>query len=295
LTPVTDYTYQIKATGATSAESSSYTSSANVTTTLVASGGTLTNPGNKTQSVTSGTPITDIVFTWGGDATDVTITGLPAGVTSVKNAGAKTITISGSPTATGTYTVTTTGGSGAAATQSGTITATLNPGTITNPGNKSQTIDLADPIASVIFTWGGGATDVNVTGLPAGLIATKNMGAKTVTISGTPSAVASTTDTVTTVGGTSAAVETGIITVQTALTCLELVTIPLTAVASGGTFDMILFDAAGTTQIKVLGSGVFNAGDSDFVFAKSGLSPGTYTYKLMSGATVIKTGGLVLP
>ena len=382
LTPVTTYTYQIMATGATPAEASGFTTVANVTTTAVASptltdpanktqsvnsstpiadivftwggsatdvtvaglpvgviatknagaktvtlsgsptatgtytvttvGGTgsvvitgtitatlnpptLTNPANKTQSVVSGTAIADIIFTWGGGATDVTVTGLPAGLTATKNAGAKTVTISGSPTATAIYTVTTIGGTGAAIVITGTITATPPAATLTSPINKSQTIDLGDAIANIVFTWGGGATDVNVTGLPAGLIATKNAGAKTVTISGTPSAVATTTYTVTTVGGTSAAVETGTITVQTPLSCLALVTIPLTSVAAGGTYDMVLFDAPGTTQIKVLGSGVFNAGNSNFVFTKTGLSSGTYTYKLMDGATIIKTGVVILP
>lgn len=79
-----------------------------------------------------------------------------------------------------------------------------------------------------------------------------------------------------------------------AIACLELVTIPITSLATTGTYTMVLFDAPGTTQIKELGEGVFNAGDTNFLFSKVGLSVGTYTYKLMSGATVIKSGAVVI-
>lgn len=53
--------------------------------------------------------------------------------------------------------------------------------------------------------------------------------------------------------------------------------------------------AAGTTQIKVLADGIFTAGNSDFLFSKAALAAGTYTWKLMSGVTVVKTGGVILP
>lgn len=89
----------------------------------------LTSDGNADQTVSAGTAITDIVFTWGGDATDVTVTGVPAsGLTLVKDATAKTVTISGTPTATVNYTVTTSGTSGTAVSASGTITLTANGG-----------------------------------------------------------------------------------------------------------------------------------------------------------------------
>jgi pectate lyase len=84
--------------------------------------------GNKDQTVATGTAIASIVFTWGGDATDVTVSGLPAnGLTVVKDAAAKTVTISGTPTASTAYTVTTTGGSGTAASISGTVTVGTTP------------------------------------------------------------------------------------------------------------------------------------------------------------------------
>jgi pectate lyase len=91
---------------------------------------TLTIPANNNQTVASGIAIASIIFTWGGDATDATVTGIPAsGLTYVKDATAKTITISGTPTATVSYTVTTSGSAGTPVTGSGTITVTTGGGT----------------------------------------------------------------------------------------------------------------------------------------------------------------------
>lgn len=152
---------------------------------------TLTSSSNNNQTVVSGSSITTIVFTWGGDAIDASVTGLPAsGLTFVKNSTAKTITISGSPTATVSYSIATSGTNGSPATGSGTITVTASGNqTLTSTGNNNQTVSSGTAIASIVFTWGGNATDVTVTGLPAsGLTFVKNSTAKTVTISGTPTA-----------------------------------------------------------------------------------------------------------
>lgn len=75
--------------------------------------------GALSQAVSTGTPITDIVFRWGGNATGISVTGLPAGLSGQQNA--STYTISGTPLASGAYSITTTQPSGAAATQTGTI------------------------------------------------------------------------------------------------------------------------------------------------------------------------------
>lgn len=90
---------------------------------------TLTSSNNNNQTVTNGAAISDIVYTWGGDATDASITGIPAsGLTFVKDVTAKTITISGIPTTNVSYTVTTSGSAGSPATASGTITVSTNGG-----------------------------------------------------------------------------------------------------------------------------------------------------------------------
>jgi len=155
---------------------------------------TLTSTANNSQTVTSGTAIASIVFTWGGSATDAIVTGLPAsGISFVKNTTAKTITITGTPTATVSYSVATTGTAGTPATGSGTITVTATGSqTLTPPSNNNQTVASGTAIASIVYTWGGTATDVTVTGLPAsGISFVKNATAKTITISGTPTATVS--------------------------------------------------------------------------------------------------------
>jgi pectate lyase len=150
---------------------------------------TLTTPANKDQSVANGTAISPIVFTWGADATNATVTGLPAsGLTFVKDSlVAKTITISGTPTANVSYSITTLGTAGTPVTISGAISVSSQ--TLSSPANNSQTVTTGTAIVPIVFTWGGDATDVTVTGLPAsGLDFIKDATAKTVTISGTPTA-----------------------------------------------------------------------------------------------------------
>ena len=85
---------------------------------------TLTTSTDNNQTVAdTSTPITSMIYTWGGDATDVSVTGLPAsGITYVKDTTAKTITITGTPSANVSFTITTIGATGTAATGSGTIT-----------------------------------------------------------------------------------------------------------------------------------------------------------------------------
>ena len=91
--------------------------------------------GNKDQTVATGATIAPIVFTWGGDATDVTITGIPAnGLSFTKDTSAKTLTITGTPTVTTSYTVTTVG-SGNSVSISGTVK--IGPG---NPGEPDGMI-----------------------------------------------------------------------------------------------------------------------------------------------------------
>jgi len=132
---------------------SSYTITVNPLSTMVLSSGSATAP-----AVCSGTAITPIVYTAGGGATGIALTGtLPTGVTGVFSG--TTFTISGTPTtAAGSpynYTVTTTGSSCTEVSLSGTVTVnpilapTVSCGTSTN--------------TSVQFTWPAvtGATGYN--------------------------------------------------------------------------------------------------------------------------------------
>jgi gliding motility-associated-like protein len=140
------------------------------------------------QTVCINTPITNITYATGGSATSGTVTfNTPlAGVTGVYAAGV--VTISGTPTISGTFTYTVkTVGPCVNPQLTGTIT--VNPNhtlTLNAASNANQTVCLNIPIAPILYTFGGGATGVTVTGLPAGLVA--NTAGNTVTISGAPSA-----------------------------------------------------------------------------------------------------------
>ncbi len=101
-------------------------------TPVVNSTQTISSTDNKDQTVVSGTAIEPIVINWGGDATDASVTGLPsAGISFVKNASEKTITITGIPSADVIYTVTTSGVVGSPVSLTGTIT--VSSGGSTNP------------------------------------------------------------------------------------------------------------------------------------------------------------------
>ncbi|GGF01290.1 T9SS type A sorting domain-containing protein [Flavobacterium limi] len=202
------------------------TSLTNYVSKMVAVQGETVAPGNQTlaattnnnnQTVSSGTAISNIVFTWGGDASDASVTGLPNGITATKNTAAKTLTLSGIPTETMEYTVSTTGSAGTSASDSGTITM-LPPSSqvlTSTSNNNSQTITLGAAIAPIVLTWSGDALDAEAGTLPAGLNVVKDVIAKTITISGTPTATGSVTFTVMTSGnvGTPVAVS-GTITVN---------------------------------------------------------------------------------
>ncbi len=86
---------------------------------------TLQIASNNDQTVIPGSAITPMIFTWGGTAADVTVTGLPAsGISFVKNVSAKTVTISGTPTADVDFTLTTSGLSGTPVSGTGSISVT---------------------------------------------------------------------------------------------------------------------------------------------------------------------------
>ncbi len=152
--------------------------------------------GNPTQTIYSGTQI-EIIYKFGGAATDVNVTGVPAGYATKEG---KIVTIKGNPTETFSFSISTTGGTNTA-TLNGTITVSnIAPASlVVTSGAAAQDVNIGSAMVTTIYTWGGGATDVTYTALPAGLTVDKNITNKTLTISGTPTADG--TYTVTTVGG----------------------------------------------------------------------------------------------
>ena len=143
--------------------------------------------GKSDQYVYIGTPIQSTTYKWGGAATDVVVADLPDGLTAVKNMDAKTVSISGIPTADGTYSITHVGGVNNIV-LTGTIRVSLvAPATLSlTSGKAAQEVFFNQPMEVQVFIWGAGAEDVHVTELPAGITADKNMTAKTLTISGIP-------------------------------------------------------------------------------------------------------------
>ncbi|WP_165352482.1 hypothetical protein, partial [Flavobacterium anhuiense] len=84
--------------------------------------------GTRNPTVCSGASVPSAVYTFGGSATNATVSNLPAGLSAAVDTNAKTITISGNPTAGGTYTITTVGHTAPCteATIQGTVTLTPN-------------------------------------------------------------------------------------------------------------------------------------------------------------------------
>src|SRR5579863_3368231 len=230
--PTAAGTYTVTTTGPCAA----VTASGTITLTPAATLNLTSAAGTDNQTVCSVTPITNITYAFGGSATGVTVTGLPAGLTS--NVAGTTLTISGSPTAAGTYTVTTTGPC-AAVTASGTITltpaATLN--LTSAAGTNNQTVCSVTPITNITYAFGGSATGVTVTGLPAGL--TSNVAGTTLTISGSPTAAG--TYTVTTTGPCAAVTASGTITLTPAAT--------LNLTSAAGTNNQTVCSATPITSI----------------------------------------------
>jgi len=273
----------------------------NYNTTLVAVQGesnppvsnqTLTSTSNNNQTVVAGSAIASIVFTWGGSATDATVTGLPAsGITFVKNTTAKTITITGTPTATVSYSIATTG-TGNTATGSGTISVSPASGqTLTSTSNNNQNVTNGTAIGSIVFTWGGSATDAAVTGLPAsGITFVKNTISKTITITGTPTATVSYS--IATIGTGTAVTGSGTITV----TPVSAQTLTSTSnnnqtVTSGTAISSIVFTWGGSaTDATVTGLSASGVSFVKNTSAKTITITGTPTATLSYSISTIGTG-----
>lgn len=138
--------------------------------------------------------------------------------------------------------------------QDGTNTPPASSQTLTSTANNNQTVTSGTAISSVVFTWGGDATDATVTGLPAsGISFVKNATAKTITITGTPTATLSYS--IATTGTGTPATESGTITVTAAGS--QTLTSPANnnqTVATGTAIASIVYTWGGTaTDATVTG------------------------------------------
>ncbi|WP_430934242.1 gliding motility-associated C-terminal domain-containing protein, partial [Saccharicrinis sp. 156] len=146
----------------------------------------LTSTNNNIQTVCRNNPISNITYAIGGSATSGTVVGLPEGLTFGFNEGI--LTISGSPTAAGTFNYTASAtGTCVAAVADGTITvrpdATIS---LTSGNNNNQTLCINGAIEPIAYVIGGSATNGSVIGLPEGISYEYNDDTDLLTISGTP-------------------------------------------------------------------------------------------------------------
>ncbi|WP_170154522.1 HYR domain-containing protein [Mangrovibacterium diazotrophicum] len=197
--------YFVVITGDAGFTCSSATSTAAVLT--VTPNGTIgLNSGSASPTLCVNTPLTSISYLVGGSATGAILSGsLPAGLSSSYDGTTKLFTISGTPTAAGTYnyTVTTTGSPCSNPSLSGTITVD-GVGTLSLAGGSAATsVCVNNPISTVSYSVGGNATGASVVwtpSTPAGITSGYNSTSKLFTISGTPTAPGSYSYTVTTSG-----------------------------------------------------------------------------------------------
>ena len=137
--------------------------------------------GDASQFVCRYSNMDEIVYTWGGSATDVEVTGITT-TYYVKDMLAKTLTIKGTVNSNLSYTIKTLGGCNEVS-ASGTLTYKLSP-TASVSGTRNQSICLGNSITNIVFTNAASTTDITVTGLPAGV--TGSYASNRLTISGTP-------------------------------------------------------------------------------------------------------------
>ncbi|MBR3945960.1 MAG: gliding motility-associated C-terminal domain-containing protein [Bacteroidales bacterium] len=151
----------------------------------------------------------NIQYSFGGSATGVTVTGLPAGVT--YSVAGSTVTISGNPTdeaGTYSYTITTVGAVSPCENISltGNIRVSENATLVlaSAVGTDEQSICLPGDFEDIVYTFGGGATGVDLAALnatlPNGVVASVNTITQTVLISGTPTETGTFEYSVTTTG-----------------------------------------------------------------------------------------------
>ncbi|WP_264521865.1 glycine-rich domain-containing protein [Flavobacterium sp. N1994] len=179
--------------------------------------GTITVTTNNVASAASSTPtlcinsvLTSITHTTTGATGIGTTTGLPAGVTA--SFASNTITISGTPTASGTfnYSIPLTGGCG---TVNATGTITVTPNKTVSAASSTPTLCINSVLTSVTHTTTDATGIGTATGLPAGLSAA--WASNTITISGTPTASGTFAYSIPVTGDCGTVNATGIITVTT--------------------------------------------------------------------------------
>ena len=245
----------------------------------VSATGTITVSPNNTVNAASSIPIlcintalTNITHTTTGATSIGTATGLPAGVTAAW--AANTITISGTPTASGTfnYTIPLTGG---CSTINATGTITVNPNNTVSAASSTPTLCINTALPNITHTTSGATGIGTATNLPAGV--TASWSGNTITISGTSTAAGSFNYTIPLTGGCGAVNAVGTINVTAATiagTLSPSIASPLTICAGANSGTITLSGNNGTvTQWETS----INGGALWAIIGNSGNSTLNYT------------------
>ncbi len=195
-------------------------------------------PALSTPTLCINTPLTPITHNTTGATGIGTATGLPTGITS--SWASNTITISGAPTASGTfnYSIPLTGGCG---TVNATGSIIVNPNNTVTSTASNQTVCINSPLTPITHNTTGATGIGAVSGLPSGVTAA--WAGNIITISGTPTAAGIFNYSIPLTGGCNTVFATGTITVNTvpivtitnpAPACLPA-TVDITATTAGST------------------------------------------------------------
>jgi gliding motility-associated-like protein len=252
--------------------------------------GTIT-PNNQavvSQTVCQTTPITPIVFTIGGAATNAFATNLPNGLSGSYVSGI--FTISGTPLVTGVFNyVVHTSGSNCNSTYPGTITVNSNDNiSILPPALVNQTVCNNISIQPIVYSLGGGATGGIVTFTPSQPVGiTWNIVNNVITISGASNTIGTFTYTVQSFGICGQSTATGNITINPSSTISLVSGNPNTTVCIGSSLPPIQYSitpATATMVVTGLPTGVtFNAATG--IITGTPTQSGTFPYSITSTTT----------
>ncbi len=290
------FNYTVSATGACASATANGTIkiSPNVAIALSSSAGT------NAQEKCINEAVTNISYAV-TNGTGATVTGLPAGLTGVYDAGV--FTISGTATEAGTfsYTVSATGAC-ASATANGTIKISPNVEMSLSSASSTttQSVNINSAIIDVVYTLTNGATGATVTGLPTGVIGTYSAGV--FTISGTPSVAGTFNYTVTSAGGCGAVTLNGqiIINANASIVLSSAVGTDKQTLCVNTSLVTIDYAITNGTNATVTGlpagvSGVYTTGN--FRITGTPTVPGTFSYTITvtgAGAAATATGTITV-
>ncbi|SDZ42706.1 hypothetical protein SAMN05444397_106312, partial [Flavobacterium aquidurense] len=197
--------------------------------------------GTQNPSVCGGAAIPNAVYTFGGSANNATASNLPNGLVANVDLNAKTVTISGTPTASGTYTIATVGHTSpcSEASITGSVTVTPFPGTANNTTSTATICEATTKTLSATpagGTWSvesGGGTIAGSVYTPADVSVNTSVTIK-YTVAANGSCAASSSDVTFTVNPFAGTADN---TTNTAAIC-ETATKTLSATPTGGTWSI---------------------------------------------------------